>query len=91
MVVDPAETNAALARDAGIAFPLLGDPDLHVIDAYGLRHPGGGPDGADIAHSASILIDRDGVVRWTYVTRNVRVRPTPATVLAAIDALPPAR
>ena len=91
MAVDPAETSAALARDAGLDFPLLADPDLRVIDAYGLRHWGGGPDGADIAHSASILIDRDGVVRWANVTRNVRVRPTPATLLAAIDALPPAR
>jgi peroxiredoxin len=53
-----------------------------------LRHPGAGPDGHDIAHSASVLIDRDGVVRWAFVTRNVRVRPTPADVLAAIDALP---
>ena len=50
-----------------------------------------GPDGHDIAHSASVLIDRDGVVRWTFVTRNFRVRPTPADVLAAIDALPAAR
>jgi peroxiredoxin len=61
---------------------------LHAIDAYGLRHAGAGPDGHDIAHPASVLIDRDGIVRWTFVTRNVRVRPTPDDVLAATDALP---
>jgi peroxiredoxin len=89
VVVDPPETNADLARDAGLSYPILADPELHAIDAYGLRHAGAGPDGHDIAHPASVLIDRDGIVRWTFVTRNFRVRPTPDTVLAAIDALPP--
>jgi hypothetical protein len=44
-------------------------------------------DGKDIALSASVLIDGDGIVRWTTVGTNVRVRPTPETVLAAIDGL----
>ena len=90
MVVDPPETNAELARDAGLGFPILSDPTLGMIDAYGLRHVGGHEDN-DIAHSASVLIDGDGIVRWTFVTRNVRVRPTPDVVLAAIDALPQQR
>jgi peroxiredoxin len=89
--VDSPDTNAVLARDAGLEFPILSDPDLHTTDAYGLRHPGGGPDGQDIAHSASVLIDRDGIVRWVYVTQNVRVRPPPEVVVAAIDDLPAAR
>jgi peroxiredoxin len=87
VVVDPPETNAALARDVGLTYPLLADPTLRAIDAYGLRHPGAGPGGRDIAHSASVLIDADGIVRWTSVTDNFRRRPTPATVLAAVDAL----
>jgi hypothetical protein len=37
-----------------------------------------------------VLVDARGVVRWTFVTRNFRVRPTPARVIAAIDALSPA-
>ena len=88
MVVDPVATNAQLARDAGLGFPLLADPELRTIDAYGLRHAGGGMGGEDISHSASVLIDADGVVRWVFVTRNFRVRPTPADVLRAVDALP---
>jgi peroxiredoxin len=85
--VDPVDTNAELSRDAGIEFPILSDPDMRLIDAYGLRHEAG-HDGGDIALSASILIDGDGVVRWTSVSKNVRVRPTPAESLAKIDALP---
>ncbi len=88
VVVDPVATNAELARDAGLAFPILSDPDLHTIDAYGLRHRGGGPEGHDIAHSASVLVDGDGIVRWTFVTRNVRVRPTTEMLRAALDGLP---
>jgi peroxiredoxin len=86
VVVDPVATNAALARTARLEFPILSDPELRAIDAYGLRHVAA-HDGRDIALSASVLIDADGVVRWTSVTRNVRVRPSPGEVLAAIDRL----
>jgi len=88
VVVDDPATNADLARTAKLDYPILSDPNLRAIDAYGLRHAGAGPDGGDIAHSASVLVDGSGVVRWTFVTQNYRVRPTPAEVLAAIDALP---
>ena len=86
IVVDSVATNAELAQAAGLEFPLLSDPSLGVIDAYGLRHVAA-HDGHDIALSASVLLDAEGVVRWTHVTRNVRLRPLPATVLSAIDGL----
>ena len=86
VVVDAVDTNAQLARDAGLAFPILSDPDLHATDAYGLRHKDG-HDGQDIALSASVLIDAGGIVRWTHVARNFRVRPLPTEILAAVDTL----
>jgi peroxiredoxin len=86
IVVDPVEVNAQLIRDAGLDFSILSDPDLRTIDAYGLRHVGG-HDGSDIALSASVLLDAQGIVRWTYVTRNFRVRPLPSDILAAVDNL----
>ena len=93
VVVDPPATNADLAHQARLGYPILSDPELRTIDAYGLRHEHAGPDGADVARSASVLIDADGVVRWTFVTTNVRVRPTPDDVIAAVDAVcaPPGR
>lgn len=87
VVVDPVETNATLARDAGLSFPILSDATRATLDAYDLRHDGAGPDGSDIAHPASVLVDADGVVRWTYVSDNLRVRATPDRVLAAIGAV----
>ena len=86
MVVDSVDTNTTLVRDAGLEFPILSDPDMRTISAYGLRHVAA-HDGADIAYSASVLIDADGVVRWTHVTPNFRVRPLPADILAQVDAL----
>ena len=86
VVADPVATNAQLARDTGLAFPILADPELGTITTYGLRHVAG-HDGNDIALSASVLIDGEGIVRWTSVTSNVVVRPTPETVLAAVDGL----
>ena len=89
VVVDPVATNAELARAAGLEFPILSDPDLRTTDAYGLRHREA-HDGHDIARSASILIDASGTVRWTHVATNVRMRPSPAVILAAIDSIAPA-
>ena len=86
VVVDPVETNAQLLRDAGLEFQILSDPDFRLIDAYGLRHREA-HDGHDIALSASVLIDGEGIVRWTYVTSNVRFRPTAGEVLAAVNRL----
>ncbi len=87
VVIDRPETNAALVREAGIDYPILADPDLKAIDAYGLRHVGAGPENNDIAHPASVLIGPDGVVRWGLVTDNFRRRPPAATVLAMVDAV----
>jgi peroxiredoxin len=87
VVVDPVETNAKLARDAGLDFPILSDPDLLTISAYGLRHRDG-HDGHDIARSASVLVDAAGIVRWTHVAKNFRQRPLPSEILAGLDALP---
>jgi peroxiredoxin len=84
---DAVEASAQLARDAALSFPLLSDQTLATAEAYGLRYRAGGPEGQDIATSASILVDGDGVVRWTVVGDNFRVRPTPAQVLAAVDGL----
>ena len=85
MVVDPPETNRALIEHKGLEFPIFSDAGFALIDAFGLRHREG-HEGQDIALSASVLLDPNGVVRWASVTRNLRVRPTPETTLAAIDA-----
>jgi len=68
----------------GITFPLLSDPDLRVIDAYGLRHPGGNPFGGDIARPAIFVLDSQGRIVWRALTDNWRVRPTAQQVLEEV-------
>jgi peroxiredoxin len=58
-----------------------------VARRYGLVHPRGGPNGEDVPRPATVVVDRDGVVRWVAVSNNFQVRPDPAEVLRAVRAL----
>ena len=70
-----------------MGYELLSDPSGRLVDAFGLRHKGGGPGGIDISRSASILLDTRGKVIWYSITPDFRVRPSPEDVLAAIDSV----
>lgn len=85
--VDPVEASQQLAADLKLAYVLLSDPELKVIDAYGVRHPGGGG-GKDIARPATFILDRDGVVRWRDLTENYRVRVRPERILEELAKIP---
>ena len=78
-----------VAREDGIVldYPLLSDPEHHVIDRYGLFNMND-PKGREITHPATFVIDMEGVVRWRFVEVNYRVRPTNEDILAAVAALP---
>jgi len=82
VVVDSTEQNAQVARDLGLDYRVLSDPQMSAIDAYGLRSDA---DGQPVARPASMLIDANGVVRWRDVTDNFRLRPPPETILAALE------
>ncbi len=77
--VDPAETTRDKLGGLGLSFPLLADPQMEVIDAYGVRHPGGM--GTDIARPATFLIDESGRIVWRDLTENWRVRVRPERIL----------
>ena len=70
----------------GITYPLLADPELKAIDAYGLRHEKGDPmSGGDIARPALFIIDQNGRIVEKMLTENWRVRPTPEMILGKLD------
>ena len=48
-----------------ISFPFLLDEDSAVTKQYGLYHAIG-IDAFDIAHPATLVVDRVGIVRWIY-------------------------
>jgi peroxiredoxin len=84
--VDPPETSRGLKERLNSNFTFLSDPDGTLLDALGIRHRDA-PIGHDIAYPTAILVDRDGIVRWTYETDTYRTRARPERVMAAIEAL----
>ena len=71
----------------GFTYPFLSDPKAEVIRRYDLLHPGGGPNGTDIARPGEFLIDVTGTVRWVNLTESAAVRARPEQVLKAFDGL----
>ncbi len=84
--VDPPAASEALRERLGVPFTFLSDSDGAVLDRLGIRHRGG-HGGEDIAYPAQILVDRDGIVRWTFRADSYRQRAHPEDVLAAIEAM----
>ncbi len=78
--VDSVEKSRDLAKDLGLGFPLLSDPDLAVIRAYGVEDVGN-----EIAWPSEFLVDRGGAIRWRATAQSVGTRPTAGDVIAAFD------
>lgn len=76
-----------LAQRLKARYRFLADRDLALTRRVGLVHAGGGEGGADVPRPATVVIDRDGVVRWVRLAANVQVRPDAREVLAALRAL----
>jgi peroxiredoxin len=70
-----------LKDNPGFNFPLLSDPDHKVIDRYGLlndqaRRP--------MPHPATLVIDRQGVIRWRFIEVDYKIRPSNDDVLREV-------
>jgi len=66
-----------------IAFPFLLDEDRAVTKEYGLHHAFG-VDALNIAHPATLVIDKRGVVRYLYRGENQHDRAPLDEVLTAV-------
>jgi peroxiredoxin len=84
---DPNERSQQVADGLRLGYRFLADPDLAVTRRYGLVHARGGPEGQDVPRPATVVLDKDGVVRWFSVSRNFQVRPDPDDVLGAVRRL----
>jgi peroxiredoxin len=83
---DPQEASAKMKGELGISFPLLSDEEEQVIKSYGLLHSDGNGD-EDISRPATLLLDKQGVIRWAMFTDNIRVRAHPDALLKAAKEL----
>jgi peroxiredoxin len=66
-----------------VSFPFLLDEERKVTKAYGLYHRIG-MDAYNIAHPATLLVDRGGVIRYLYVGANQHDRAPMEKVLEAL-------
>lgn len=64
---------------------VLADHGRGLTEAAGLVHARAAPDGGDAAAPTTILVDRQGIVRWLYRSGEIIARLSPGEVLAAID------
>jgi peroxiredoxin len=85
--VDTPEDSRRLRKRLGADFTFLSDPDGKVLDLFKIRHHQPNPKNRDIAMPTSILVDRDGIIRWIYQAGDYRVRARPEEVFRAIDRL----
>jgi peroxiredoxin len=77
--VDPPEKSREMAEKLKLTFTVLSDPEHRVIDRYGILDPGG-----KISIASVFVIDKNGIVRWSYVTDDYKVRPLDETILAEL-------
>lgn len=69
-----------------ISFPFLLDEDRAATKLYGLHHALA-PDALNIAHPATFVIDREGIVRFIYRGDNQNDRAPLETVLAVAESI----
>jgi len=69
-----------------VSFPFLLDEDRTVTKAYGLYHRIG-HDAINIAHPASLVVDRSGILRYIYRGDNQTDRAQVGEVLDAMRKL----
>ncbi|MGP1282493.1 MAG: peroxiredoxin family protein [Parasphingopyxis sp.] len=80
---------ADFAEREDIEYPMLSDEGSAMIDAFDLRDPQYGEESFanGVPRPAILVIGRDGTVRAKMVETDYRVRPEPADIVAAVDAL----
>lgn len=88
MSTDTPEAIKAARHKHGLQARMLPDPELRVIDLFGLRNMGiySGPPGkvAALPVPTSLLIDKHGVVVWMDQSENYQQRSEPDHVRAAL-------
>lgn len=67
-----------------LTYTLLTDRDHRVINRYGIFNPDG-PKTRPIPHPTTMVIDREGVIRWMVTEIDYRMRPENVELLEALE------
>jgi peroxiredoxin Q/BCP len=80
--VDSPDQSRDFAGKLRLPFPLLSDVNHKVIDAYGVYDAEN-----KISKPAVFLVDKKGIVRWTYVGKDKADRPLNDVLLAELKKI----
>jgi peroxiredoxin len=86
IVAQRADAVRRYVEDTGVPFDILIDESRAVAKAYGVWHRIG-LSAWNIARPAVFLLDASGAVRYSFVAGSQREYPSPAELIAAVDAL----
>jgi peroxiredoxin len=86
-VTDPF-SNKAFAEKNRLTFPILSDHKREVIRAYGIELPNfAGLAGYTTAKRAIFILDKDGIVRYVWITDNPAVEPNYGEIEAFLEKM----
>lgn len=71
---------------SGWPFPIVGDPELQVIDRYGVRDVGD-TEGRHIARPSVFVLDPAGIVRYAHIGHHRQDRPALSSIMLALETL----
>ena len=72
-----------------LTFPILSDVNREVIKAYSLEFPDfAGIKGYTVAKRSIFILDRQGIVRYTWITEDPSVEPDYAAIEKALEKIP---
>lgn len=86
--VDAPFANAAFAEKNNLNFDVISDYNREMVKAYGVNHDDfAGMPGYTAAKRSVFVLDKDGVVRWTWVAETPKNEPDYEAVKKAVAEL----
>lgn len=80
---DEVEKLRKFQQEEGLDFPILVDTGNEVSASYGLINE----ENPVVPHPTTVIIDRQGVIRYLRVDTDYKVRPSVGELLEALDEL----
>jgi glutaredoxin-dependent peroxiredoxin len=84
--VDSPFSNKSFKTQSNLNFPLLSDYNKNAIKAYGIELPNfANMSGYTAAKRSVFVLDKDGIIRWKWVSDNPGVEPNYSDVRSAVE------
>jgi glutaredoxin-dependent peroxiredoxin len=84
--VDPPFSNKSFKTQSNLNFPLLSDYNRNAVKAFGVEHHNfSNLQGYTAAKRSVFVLDKDGIIRWKWISDNPGIEPNYADVKAEVE------